>query len=108
MRLKTATEQDRQAHKATGSIYPLRGVLVVDGERRLVEQLPDLGPDEPRYEIHAPDGRCYDSGEHSRLCYTMDEVCNGYGAEPTDADSERQTNSLREEVGNPHRKAGDR
>ena len=86
MRLKTATESDKQAHAATGGLYPLRGVLVVDGERRLVERLPDIGPDEPRYEVHAPDGRCFDSGEHSRLCFTMDEVCNGYGAEPTEMD----------------------
>jgi len=86
MKLKVATEGDRQAHKATGSVYPLRGVLVVNGERRLVETLPGMGPNEPRYEVHAADGRCFDSGEHSRLCFTMDEVCNGYGAEPTEMD----------------------
>ena len=86
MRLRTATAADRRAHKVTGGVYPLSGVIVVNGERRLVERLPDMGPDEPRYEVHAPDGRCFDSGEHTRLCFTMDEVCNGYGAEPTEVE----------------------
>lgn len=86
---RTLTGADYAAWHATGHIYALYGALVVDGERRIIERLPDVGLDDPRYEVHAPAGRVYSGGEHSRLCRTLAD-CRDWGGERTELDTETE------------------
>jgi len=77
---------DHAQHKRDGELYPLYGVLVMDdGERRIIERLPIDG-DDPRYEVHAPSGRIFVGGEHSKLCHNLKDV-REWGGEATEPDT---------------------
>lgn len=85
-KLVRATDAEKAAWSTAGELYPLYGFLVVDGERRPVEDLrARWGKDDPQFEVHTPNGRRYFDGTHTRLCFNLEDV-REWGAETTEAD----------------------
>ena len=79
------TDDDYLNLKKLGRVFPLTGVLVVRGERRPVELLPRSSDDSPRYAVHAPPGRRFESGLSYHECDDTDDVLT-WGAVPTEPD----------------------
>lgn len=85
-KLEKPNDADRAWHQETGGLYPLAGVMVLNGERRIVEQLePRPRKDWPMYEVHAPQGRRLVDGTHSHLCFDAADLWE-YGTEDSEPD----------------------
>lgn len=78
-------------------MFPLTGVLVVRGERRPVELLPRTAEDDPRFAVHAPPGRRFESGLAYHECDDTDDVLT-WGAVPTEPDDDATHQRIREKI----------
>jgi hypothetical protein len=66
-RVVKATETQRVEYAATGAVYPLYGYIQVGEHQCPVEDLRgSWGPEDPSYEVLAPDGYHWGNGEWTR------------------------------------------
>lgn len=81
MKIRKATDTEKTQWADKKELYPLFGFVKVPGSlggtlghwQCALEYLGE-GPDEPNYELHAPDGMRFDYGTHTILATTQRDL----------------------------------